>query len=176
MSLCPAILRCTSGFSAIIVFVLRSLCGVTLWDPRSGGDLEILTTALMCAMWRFLLPCWFTRCADSDSVVDLRDEEILRVVLMKSKFIQGVTSCWLVSKYPRFEDLADWILRIHEVCLSYILGSWKWWRNDIERENPDGPGNKTFKYYVPLSRRRQSVSTARTSCYCSIEKFSLLVW
>lgn len=76
--------------------MLRSLCGVTLRDPRSGGDLrdlEILTTALMCAMWRFLLPCWFTRCADSDSVVDLRDEEIHRVVLMKIKFIQEGTSC-----------------------------------------------------------------------------------
>ena len=58
---------------------------MTLRDSRSGGDLrdlEILTTALMCEMWRFLLPCWFTRCADSDSVVDLRDEDILSAVLI----------------------------------------------------------------------------------------------
>jgi hypothetical protein len=139
-------------------------------DPHNGVDVWDVE------MWRFLLPCWFTRCADSDSVVDLRDAEILRVVLMKIEFIYEVTLCWLVNNYPRFEDHADWILRIHEDFFLDLLGSWKWWRNNIERENPDGLANKPFKYYVSVSRRRQSVCTASTSRYSSVEKQDLLFW
>jgi len=57
-------------------FVLRSSCGVTLRDSRSGGDLpdlEILTTALMCAMWRS---------GDFYCHVGLRDVQILTVLLI----------------------------------------------------------------------------------------------